>query len=218
MGQKVNPLGFRLGGLYTWKSRWYADKKQYQKFMLEDRKLRMWLMDKLKAAGITRAEIERSLKTVQVTVHVSRPGVVIGRGGAALEALKLQMAKVLKVKPGIPGSLRLDLRVEEVKNPDLSSQLVVQRLVEQLVRRYPHRRAVATALERVMNAGAKGIKIVLSGRIAGAEISRREKYARGTIPTQTLRADIDYAQTPALTKYGYIGVKVWIYRGEEEIK
>jgi small subunit ribosomal protein S3 len=218
MGQKVNPLGFRLGSLYTWKSRWYADKKQYRQFMLEDRKLRLWLMDKLKPAGITRAEIERSLKTVQVTVSVARPGVVIGRGGAALEALKLQLAKVLRITTGKPGSLRLDLRVEEVKNPDLSAQLVVQRLVEQLVKRYPHRRAVATALERVMNAGAKGVKIVLAGRIAGAEISRREKYARGTIPTQTLRADIDYAQAPALTKYGYIGIKVWIYRGEEEIK
>jgi len=218
MGQKVNPLMFRIGTLYTWKSRWYADKKQYQNLMLEDRKLRQFLMEKLKVAGITQVEIERSLKTVQVTVNVARPGVVIGRGGAALEMLKKEIARVLGVKRNDAGAVKVELKVEEVKNPDVSAQLVVQRLVEQLIKRYPHRRAVAIAMERVMNAGARGVKIVLSGRIAGAEISRTEKYAKGSIPNQTLRANIDYAQTPALTKYGYIGVKVWIYQGEEEIK
>lgn len=217
MGQKVNPLAFRLGSLYTWKSRWYADKSQYQNFMLEDRLLRKFLMEKLRAAGITQVELERSLKTIQVTVYVARPGVVIGRGGSALEQLKLDIAKVLKIKLGDAGAPKVDLKVEEVKSPELSAQLVAQRLVEQLVKRYPHRRAVAQAMDRVMGGGAKGVKILLSGRVAGAEISRKEKYSRGTVPTQTLRADIDYAQIPALTKYGYIGVKVWIYRAEQTI-
>ena len=217
MGQKVNPLSFRLGVTYTWKSRWYADKKHYQEFVLEDRTLRLFLMDKLKSAGITGVNIDRSLKTIQVTIHVSRPGVVIGRGGQALEMLKGEIAKTLKIKANDPKAPKVELKVEEVKQPELSAQLVAQRISEQLAKRYPHRRAVAGAMERVMGAGARGIKIVLAGRIDGAEISRREKYSQGTVPSQTLRADIDYVQLPSLTKYGYIGIKVWIYKAEKEI-
>lgn len=218
MGQKVNPLGFRLGNLYTWKSRWYADKKRYQEFMLEDHQLRRFLMNKLKPAGITEVNIGRSLKTIEIILHVARPGVVIGRGGAALEQLKIDIAHQLKLNPKDPRASKVELKVEEVKSPELSAHLVSQRLSNQLIKRYPHRRAVAQTMDRVMSAGAKGIKIALSGRIAGAEISRTEKYSQGTVPTQTLRADINYAQNPALTKYGYIGIKVWIYRGEKEIK
>ncbi|MBI4034975.1 MAG: 30S ribosomal protein S3 [Candidatus Chisholmbacteria bacterium] len=217
MGQKVNPLGFRLGNLYTWKSRWYADKRQYKDLVLEDRRLRQVLMEKLKPAGVTLVDIERSLRTIQITVYVARPGVVIGRGGSALEMLKGEVAKSLNIKADDPRALKVDLKVEEVKQPELSAYLVAQRLADQLIKRYPHRRAVSQAIERVMGAGAKGIKIALAGRIGGAEISRREKYTQGTVPTQTLRADIDYAQYPALTKYGYIGIKVWIYKGEGEI-
>lgn len=217
MGQKVNPIGFRLGNLLTWKSRWYADKKQYQNFVLEDRQLRQFLMDKLKTAGINRVDIERSLRTILVVISVARPGVVIGRGGAALEALKTEIGKNLQIRTNDPRASKVELRVEEVKQPDLSAYLTAQRIADQLIKRYPHRRAVNQALERVMGAGAEGIKIVLAGRVAGAEISRTEKYTQGTVPAQTLRADIDYAQHPALTKYGYVGIKVWIHRGEKEI-
>ena len=218
MGQKVNPFGFRLGTLYSWKSKWFAQGADYQKFLLEDIELRRFLMEKLKLAGIVTVEIERSINTIKIILHVSRPGVVIGRGGSSLEALKKFINKKLKINPTDSKAMKVDLEVKEVKDPELSARLVCQRLVDQLAKRYPHRRAVAMAIDRVMNSGARGIKIVLAGRIAGAEISRTEKYNRGTIPLQTLRADIDYAQIPSLTKSGYIGIKVWIYKKEEEIK
>lgn len=215
MGHKVNPTGFRLGILGTWKSRWFTeDDKEYRKFLIEDIKLRKFLMDKLRPAGIVNVEIERSINAVKIILEVARPGVVIGRGGSGLENLKkLISEKLKKGKEGKGPKIELS-EIREVKNPDLSSRLTCQRLVDQLVKRYPHRRAINQAMDRVMSAGAKGIKIVLSGRIAGAEISRTEKYSRGSIPLQTLRADIDYTETPALTKSGFIGVKVWINRGE----
>lgn len=218
MGQKVNPYGFRLGKLYSWKSKWYAKGADYQKFLLEDVNLRHFLMDKLKLAGINRVEIERSINTLKITLYVSRPGVVIGRGGSGLEILKKEISQKLKINPNDTKQIKVDLDVKEVKNPDLSAELVVQRLAYQLAKRYPHRRAVAQIMDRVMAAGALGIKIILAGRIAGAEISRREKYSRGTVPLQTLRADIDYAQMPSLTKSGYVGIKILIYKKEEEIK
>lgn len=217
MGQKVNPHGFRLGMLYTWKSKWFAGKLDYKKFLLEDYKLRQFLKDKLKSAGLTKIEIERSINTIKIILYVSRPGVVIGRGGSGLEVLKKMINEKLEIKKE-QKHLKVDLEVVEIKNPDISAQIVCQRLVDQLVKRYPHRRAVSMAMDRAISAGAKGIKIVLAGRIAGAEISRKEKYSRGSIPLQTLRADIDYCQIPALTKSGYIGIKVWIYKKEEEIK
>lgn len=218
MGQKVNPHGFRLGTLYTWKSKWFAEKDDYQKFLLSDVKLRRFLEEKLKLAGLVKIEIERSINTIKIILYVSRPGVVIGRGGSGLETLKKMVNKELKIKLMDKKAMKVDFEVKEVKNADLSAGLVCQRLSEQLIKRYPHRRAVNMAMDRVMSAGAKGVKIVFSGRIAGAEISRTEKYNRGSIPLQTLRADIDFAQMPALTKSGYVGIKVWIYKKEEEIK
>lgn len=218
MGQKVNPYGFRLGKLYTWDSRWYAKKADYHKFLLEDIKLRQFLLNKLKLAGVTKIEIERSINTVKIIIFVSRPGVVIGRGGSGLDQLKKIIAQRLKINLEDKKSAKLDLEVKEVKSPDLSAKLVCDRLIDQLVKRYPHRRAVMQALDKVMAAGARGVKIILAGRIAGAEISRREKYSRGKIPLQTMRANIDYAQAPALTKSGYVGIKVLIYKGEGTIE
>lgn len=219
MGHKVNPTGFRLGKTKMWQSRWFSeDDEEYQRFLLEDVKLRKFLMEKLKPAGIVNVEIERSINAIKIILEVARPGVVIGRGGSGLENLKKLINQKIKTgKKGKGPKIELS-EIREVKNPDLSSRLVCQRIVEQLIKRYPHRRAVNQAMDRVMNAGAKGIKIILSGRIAGAEISRTEKYGRGSVPLQTLRSDIDYDQTPALTKSGFIGVKVWINRGEKEIK
>lgn len=211
MGQKVNPYGMRLGILYTWKSRWFVDGKNYQKFLLEDIRLRQFLMEKLRPAGIFKVDIERLPKSVKIILYVSRPGVVIGRGGANIEELKKIIAQKLKA------GLKIEVAIEEVKDPDINAQLVLENIINQLERKIHHRRVVNRAIERVMEAGAGGIKVVLSGRIAGAEISRTEKYSRGRIPLGTLRADIDYAERPALTKSGYIGVKVWIYKGEKEV-
>lgn len=215
MGQKVNPHGFRIGNLFTWNSRWYAGPKNYRQHLLEDVKVREFLIEKLKSAGVTKVEIERSVKKITIRIHVSRPGVVIGRGGSNLEQLKKDVTKLLRINSKDPNSPKLELdEIVEVKNPDTSAKLIIDRLKDQLIKRYPHRRAVAMAQDRAMNAGAKGIKIVLSGRIGGAEISRTEKYTSGSVPTQTLRANIDYSQSPALTKSGYVGIKVWVYKGE----
>ena len=211
MGQKINPYGLRLGILYSWKSRWFANGKNYQKLFLADVELRKFLMEKLRPAGIFKLDIERFPKSIRFILFVSRPGVVIGRGGANLEELK----KVITQK--LESGLKIEISIEEIKNADINAQLILENVIDQLERRIPHRRIVNRAIERAMEAGAKGIKIVLAGRIAGAEISRVEKYGRGRLPLQTLRADIDYAERPALTKSGYIGVKIWIYKGEEEI-
>ena len=216
MGQKVNPFSYRLGSLYTWKSRWFSDKKNYQKLLLQDVNLRKFLMQTLRSAGLSQVDIERSINSIKLILYVSRPGVVIGRGGSGLEELKKSIVKILGIKPGAKKKAKVDIQIEEVKKPDLSSRLVLNRLIDQIKKRYPHRRAVNQALDRVMDAGAKGVKIILAGRIAGAEISRTEKYSRGSIPLHTLRADIDYAEEPALTKSGYVGIKVLIYKGERE--
>jgi len=218
LGQKVNPHGFRLGKLYSWKSKWFAKKQDYKNFVLEDFKLRQFLQNQLKLAGLIKVEIERSINTIKIILFVSRPGVVIGRGGSGLEVLKKMINQKLNINPADSKHIKVDLEVVEVKNADSSAQIICQRLVDQLIKRYPQRRAVAMAMDRAISSGAKGIKVVLAGRIAGAEISRREKYNRGTVPLQTLRADIDYCQMPALTKSGYIGIKVYVYKREEEIK
>jgi len=215
VGQKVNPFGFRLGSFYPWKTRWFADKKNYKKFLLQDIKLRRFLRKKLELAGLAKIEIERSINTITIILHVSRPGVVIGRGGSGIENLRKEIEKKLGIKPNDPKSTKLDLKIEEIKKPELSAKLVAQKIANQLVKRYPHRRAVNQAMDTVMGAGAKGVKISLAGRVAGAEISRTEKYKKGPVPTQTLRAHIDYAEVPALTRSGYVGIKVWIYRKEE---
>lgn len=216
MGQKVHPFGFRLGPLYTWKSRWFvSNPAQYKKQMLEDNDLRIYLYERLKQAGLTEVIIERSINTITIILHVSRPGVVIGRGGANLEQLKKDVLNQLNLKQDSK-STKVELRVEEEKNPDIQAKLIINRIIDQLEHRYPHRRAVNQAMEKAIAAGAKGIKIILSGRINGAEIGRTEKFTQGTVPTQTLRADIDYSERPALTKSGFVGIKVYVYKGEKQ--
>ncbi len=214
MGQKVHPTGFRIGSTFSWKSRWFADPKDYSDRVIEDYKVRKLLNDKLISAGVTDVQIERSLKAIKVVLFVSRPGVVIGKGGTNLEVIKKEIERILNVSKLQKDKVKIDLRVEEVRKPDLSSKLVAERIVAQLIKRFPPRRAVMQALEKTMQAGAKGIKVQLSGRINGAEIGRTEKYFQGSVPTQTIRANIDYFQVPARTRSGYVGIKVWIYKGE----
>lgn len=214
MGQKINPHIFRLGPVFTWKSRWFADGKRYKKLLLEDVLLREQITKKLKNAGLSRVEIERSINRIDIIIYVSRPGVVIGRGGSGLDELKKFINIQLK-KPGEKETLKIELKVEPVKEPNLDAAIVASTIAEQLTKRMPHKRIVNQAIERVMNAGAKGVRILLAGRIAGAEISRREKYQKGTVPLSTIREEIDYAENPSLTKSGYIGVKVWIAKGEK---
>ncbi len=210
MGQKVNPFGFRLSQVKNWQSRWFAsDPKKYRQNLLEDIKIRRFLMKKLKLAGIVSVQIERSINKMKITIYVSRPGVVIGRGGTGLEQLKKELCQRVSIAEP---EKNLEINPVEVKKPELSAQLVAMRIAEQLERRLPHRRVVSKTMERVMGAGANGIKVTLAGRIGGAEIARTEKFAEGKVPLQTLRAEIDYAQVPTLTKSGYIGIKVWIYR------
>lgn len=217
MGQKVNPIGFRVGRTIPWISRWFTDGQKYKDILIEDIKIRENLTKKLSLAGVTKIEIERLPKSMVIIVSVSRPGVVIGRGGSGIEDLKKIVLSIIRQnRKSKIEDLKIDFRVNEVKNSESSAVLVAGRIASDLERRIPHRRSVTKAMERVMASGARGIKIVLSGRINGAEISRVEKFHLGSVPTQTLREDIDYAQVPALTKRGYVGVKVWIHKKEEE--
>lgn len=213
MGQKINPTGFRLGTTGTWESRWFASDEKYRQFVMDDLKIRKLLLKKLRPAGITRVEIERSINKVKVIIFVSRPGILIGRGGSGLTDLKNYLLKELKLKD----ANSLEIAPMDIKSPDLSAYLIGQGIAEQLSRRMPAARVMNQALDRVMRSGAKGAKVVLSGRIGGAEIARRESKFQGSIPLHTLRADIDFASVPALTKSGFVGVKVWINRGEVEI-
>lgn len=214
MGQKVNPINFRTGGIFNWKSLWFASKADYAGKVLEDHRLRQYLETSLANAGLVDIEIKRSINKLLVVLSVARPGVVIGKGGSNLEKIKQGIERVVNVAKDKKDKARVELKVEEVKKPDLSAKLVVEKIISQLLARYPHRRAVSQAMEKVMAAGAKGVKIQLSGRIGGAEISRSEKYFQGSVPTQTLRANIDYFEAPAKTRSGYVGIKVWIYKGE----
>lgn len=211
MGQKVNPVSFRVGEFTDWKARWFADKREFREKLLADIKLRRELFARLKTAGITDIIIERLPKAITVRLFVTRPGMVIGRGGSGVEEIREFVRKNL----GMSDDTKIEILIEEVKEPELSARLTVVRIVQELERRLPARRVVTRAIERVMSSGAKGVKVVLSGRIGGAEISRREKYHRGSVPSQTLRANIDYAQEHASLKKGYVGVKVWIHRKEE---
>jgi len=222
MGQKINPKGFRIGTVFTWGSRWFADNKHYKEFLFEDVDLRKFIFKRLKTAGLEQVDIERSINKMKITLHVSRPGLVIGRGGSGLEESKKAIEKFLheweqtratnlqKKHAGDTGKSKIEITVEPVKEPNLSAYLVATTIADQLARRIPHKRACNQALERVMGAGARGIKIALSGRIAGAEIARHEKFGVGTVPLSTIRENIDFAAVPSLTKSGYIGVKVWI--------
>jgi len=213
VGQKINPIGFRLGILTPWDARWFAPNKKYAGLLKEDIKIRELLMKKLRPAGISKIEIERAVGKVKIMIHVTRPGVLIGKGGSGLLDLKKFLMKELKIKD----ENKLEIAPMDVRAPDLQAYLVAQNLAEQLVRRMPAARIMNQAIERVMQAGAKGVKVVLSGRIGGAEIARREWKAAGSIPLHTLRANIDFAVYPALTKSGYVGVKVWINKGESKI-
>ena len=217
MGQKIHPKGFRLGTVFTWSSRWFSHAKQYKTLLYEDVMLRAVLTKKLKSAGLAEVEIERSINTMKIILHVSRPGIVIGRGGSGLEELKKYIEKYIadlfkNTNKKLETKKKLEVTVEPVKEPNLNAHLVATNMADQLVKRLPHKRVANQTVERVMSSGAKGVRIVLAGRIAGAEIARREKYQSGTVPLSTIREDIDFAAVPALTKSGYVGVKVWICR------
>lgn len=213
MGQKIHPVGLRIGTAAPWKSRWFADSKKYKDFLQEDLKIRELLMKKLKPAGVANIEIERSINKLKIFIFVAKPGVLIGRGGIGLTELKKFLISELKIKD----ENSLEIIPQDLRSADLSAYLVAQGVAEQLVRRLPAQRVMNQVLDRVMRAGAKGVRIVLSGRIGGAEIARREWKAQGEMPLHTLRQDIDFAVYPALTKSGYVGVKVWINKGEVEI-
>lgn len=205
MGQKVNPKGLRVGVIKNWDSRWYAD-KQYSEYLLEDYKIRQFLKKKLFDAGISRLEIERAANRIKINVFTAKPGLVIGRGGADVEALRQQ----LKAMTG----KNVFLNIVEVKRPELDAQLVAENIAAQLEKRIAFRRAMKQAMGRTIRMGAEGIKIMCSGRLGGAEIARTEWVSDGKVPLHTLRADIDYATAEADTTYGKIGIKVWIYKGE----
>ena len=206
MGQKVNPHGLRVGVIKDWDSRWYARNDKVGDLIVEDYNIRKYLKETLYSAGVPKIEIERDSSKVRIFIHCSRPGVVIGKGGAEIERLRQTMEKRI----GKP----VALSIVEVRTPDVNAQLVAENIASQLERRIGFRRAMKNAMGRAMRMGARGIKIMCSGRIGGAEIARTEQYHEGTIPLQTLRADIEYGFAEAATTYGRIGVKVWIYKGE----
>lgn len=205
MGQKVNPHGLRIGIIKSWDAKWYAD-KDYAKNLHEDIKVRDFLKAKLYAAGISRIEIERAANRVKVTIHTAKPGMVIGRGGAGIEDIKKELKKLT--------DKNIDVNIAEVRQPELDATLVAESIAAQLEKRIAFRRAMKQSVTRTMRMGAKGIKVMVGGRLGGAEIARSEHYREGSIPLHTLRADIDYGTAEAHTTYGRIGVKVWIYKGE----
>ena len=206
MGQKVNPHGLRVGVIKDWDSRWYASDEKVGDLIVEDQKIRKYLKKTLYGAGIPKIEIERSADTVTVYLHCARPGMVIGKGGEQIEQYRLAVEKLIGKK--------VKLNIVEVRNPDMNAQLVAENIAQQLEKRISHRRAMKNAMARAMRAGAKGVKICCSGRLGGREIAGVEHYHEGTIPLQTIRADIEYGFAEAATTFGRIGVKVWIYKGE----
>lgn len=206
MGQKVNPHGIRVGVIKDWDSRWYADKKHYGDNLVEDYNLRVYLKNKLFQAGVDKIEIEKFANKIRLSIYAAKPGIIIGKGGSEIEKLKKEVENLT--------GKTVILNVIEIKNADLSAQLVAENIASQLERRISFRKAMKQCMTRTMKMGAKGIKTAVSGRVGGAEIARTEQYHEGTIPLQTLRADIDYGFTEANTTYGKLGVKVWIYKGE----
>ncbi len=206
MGQKVNPHGLRVGIIKDWESTWYADKKDYANFLVEDNKLRNYIKTRLANSGVSKIAIERTNERVKITIHTSKPGIIIGKSGASIQELSNDLQKMTDKK--------VLVNVEEIRRPELDSQLVAEDIAKQLENRVTFRRAMKKAMQTTMKFGAKGIKTACSGRLGGAEMARSESYHDGTIPLQTLRADIDYGFAEANTTYGKIGVKVWIYKGE----
>ena len=208
MGQKVNPIGFRLGVTKDWKAKWYADKQRYGKLLHEDIKIRNFIEQKYKQAGIADVIIERLGQKLRVKIIASKPGIVIGRKGAEVEELN-------KVLQAITNAEEVTVNVDEVKRPELNAKLVAEDIAIQLERRVSHRRAMKRAIDNAMKAGAKGIKVQVGGRIGGVDLARKEWFMAGRMPLQTIRADIDYGTARASTKYGILGVKVWIYKGDK---
>ncbi|MBK1637004.1 30S ribosomal protein S3 [Rhodovulum adriaticum] len=206
MGHKVNPIGMRLQVNRTWDSRWYADSKEYGDLLLEDIRMREFIKDECKQAGVSRVIIERPHKKCRVTVHTARPGVIIGKKGADIEALRKKLANMTDSE--------LHLNIVEVRKPELDAQLVAESIAQQLERRVSFRRAMKRSVQNAMRMGALGIRVNVAGRLGGAEIARTEWYREGRVPLHTLRADIDYAHAEASTPYGIIGIKVWIFKGE----
>ena len=206
MGQKVHPHGFRVGVIKDWDARWTAKKSKFSDFLIEDDKIRKFLKKKLYAAGISKIETERAANKVSVNIYSGKPGIVIGKGGTGVEILKNDLLKLT--------GKNVVVNIIEVKKPDVDAQLVAEQVAQQLEKRISFRRAMKQSIGRTMKTGAKGIKIMCSGRLGGAEIARKEQYHEGSIPLQTIRADIDYGFAEANTTYGKIGVKVWIYKGE----
>ena len=205
MGQKVNPIGLRLGIVKTWESRWYAE-KNYASYILEDHNLRKFIKERLYHAGISRIEIERSAKRIRLRIFTARPGIVIGKKGAEIELLKRDLEKMV--------SQEILIDIQEVRKPEIDAQLVAENVALQIVRRVAFRRAMKRAVSSAMRFGAQGIKIISSGRLGGAEMARTEWYREGRVPLHTLRADIDYGITQAKTTYGVVGIKVFIFKGE----
>jgi len=207
MGQKVNPYGFRLGITTDWKSRWYAEDKEYREQLIEDWRIRDYLKKQLERAAVSRIEIERTRDRLRVDVYTARPGIVIGRRGAEADRLRAGLLK-------ITGNPKIHFNIQEIKQPELDATLIAQGVADQLAGRVSFRRAMKRAVQTAMKAGAQGIRVQCGGRLGGAEMSRREWYREGRVPLHTLRADIDYGQAEARTTFGRIGVKVWIYKGE----
>jgi len=207
VGQKVNPHGLRVGIIKDWDSRWYANKKDFSDLLIEDNKIREYLKKRLFNAGISKIEIERTANKVRIDIYTAKPGMVIGKGGSGIEAVRKEVEKLVENKS-------VSININEVKVPETDAQLVAENIAAQLERRISFRRAMKQAMQRSMRSGAKGIKTMTSGRLGGTEIARSEWYREGTIPLHTLRADIDYGFWEANTTYGKIGVKVWIYKGE----
>ena len=207
MGQKVNPKGFRVGVIRDWDSKWFADKKDFSELLVEDYNIRKIVKKEVYDAGIADIEIERAVNNLKITIFAAKPGMVIGKGGAGVEELKKKLEKAAPSK-------RIIINVEEIKYQDLAAQLVAESIASQLENRVTFRRAMKQSIQRTMRAGAKGIKTMVSGRLGGADMARSEGYSEGTIPLQTLRANIDYGFAEADTEYGKIGCKVWIYKGE----
>jgi small subunit ribosomal protein S3 len=206
MGQKVHPHGARVGVIKDWDARWYANKKEFAANLEEDHRIRTFLKDKLYAAGISRIEIERAANKITVGLHTGKPGIVIGKGGAGVEQVKKNLNKLT--------GKAVTLNIYEIRRPEVDAQLVAENIAQQLERRISFRRAMKQSIQRAMKAGAKGIKTQVAGRLGGADIARTEGYNEGSIPLQTLRADIQYGFAEAKTTYGRIGCKVWIYKGE----
>lgn len=207
MGQKVHPYGFRVGYIYDWKSRWFSKKQEFPKLLLQDIRIRKFIKKALSAAAVSKIEVERQSDKVRVLIYSARPGIIIGRRGSEIEKLKEELHSIT--------GKEVLVDIKEIKNANTDAQLVAENIAFQQEKRMPHKRAMKKAVQNALDGGAKGVKIICSGRLGGAEIARDESYRIGSIPAQTLRADIDYGFAEALTTYGLIGVKVWIYKGDK---